>query len=48
MGGGERLIASTRTLKNECTDASEQSKPSEPNGEPVWTEIHIRHTKICT
>ena len=21
---------------------------SEPNGEPVWTAIHIRHAKICT
>ena len=31
-----------------CTDASEQSEPSEPNGEPVWTAIHIRHAKICT
>ena len=29
------------------TDASEQSEPSEPNGEPVWTAIHIRHAKIC-
>ena len=28
--------------------ASEQSEPSEPNGEPVWTAIHIRHAKICT
>ena len=28
--------------------ASEQSKPSEPNGEPVWNAIHIRHDKICT
>ena len=21
---------------------------NEPNGEPVWTAIHIRHAKICT
>ena len=31
-----------------CTDASEQSVPSEPNGEPVWTAIHIRHATFCT
>ena len=40
-------------------EASEHSEPSElngePNGEPVWTAIHIRHpkvhiidTKVCT
>ena len=40
--------ASTRTLENTCTDASEQSEPSERNGEPVWTAVHIRHAKICT
>ena len=39
--------ASTRTLDNACTDAGEQSEPSEPNGEPVWTAIQIRHAKIC-
>ena len=31
-----------------CTDASEQSEPSEPNGEPVWLAIHIRHATFCT
>ena len=34
--------------KNTCTDASEQSEPSEPNGKPVWTGIHIRHARVCT
>ena len=33
---------------NTCRDASEQSEPSEPNGEPVWAAIHIRQAKICT
>ena len=37
---------STRTLENTCTDSSEHSEPSEPNSEPVWTAIHIRHAKI--
>ena len=34
--------------KDPCTDANEQSEPSEPNGEPVWTAIHIRHVTFCT
>ena len=40
--------ASTQTLENTCTDASERSEPSEPIGEPVWTAMHIRHARICT
>ena len=38
----------TNFRENTCTDASEQSEPSEPNGEPVWTAIYTRHVKICT
>ena len=31
--------------ENTCTDASEQSEPSELNSELVWTAIHITYAK---
>ena len=48
LSGTRLKIDDISHVDSTCTDASEQSEPSEPNGEPVWTAIHIRHAKICT
>ena len=39
---------SSRAGTDAARTQSEQREPSEPNGEPVWTAMHIRHAKILT
>ena len=48
LSGTRLKIDDISHVDSTCTDASERSEPSEPNGEPVWTAIHIRHAKLCT